>query len=135
MDDIKNKLIDPSNSIEQLLRQFDQTYNWAQNLQGQPGRPSNAGGLRELWCHWIDEHFAKIEANIGVYLAAAKKEMGKDAWTKGSSTFAPRYIAGEMSGMGYATVGKMRFPRPNGANPGNTKSLYGMWGDGKLGVC
>ena len=134
MVDIQDNLVVPSNSIEMLLRVFDQTYDWNQNLPGQPARSNNVGGLRELWCYWIDAHFSRIEAKIPTYLNQAKTFMSQDAFTQGSSTFATRYVNGEMT-TGYATVGKMKFPRPNGANPGNAKSLYGIWGENNLGVC
>ena len=61
--------------------------------------------------------------------------MNQDAWTKGGSKFAANYISSQMEGNGYATVTKMKFPRPNGPKPGPTKSIYGMWGANDLGNC
>ncbi|KAI9876312.1 MAG: hypothetical protein M1830_006786 [Pleopsidium flavum] len=117
------KFTEPSNYMELVLADFDANYQWSSRA-GEPTRPANDVGLRNLYCWWIDKYLSAIESNTALWANAAKTYFsGK---YKGEPQ-AENYVKTEMSGDGYATAGKMKFPRVPGGN-GQTVSQYGVWG-------
>ena len=62
---IWDKMTTPSNQMEADLSTFDQNYQWG-SRQGELGRPAgapNGGGLRALYCYFMDTLLRTIETN------------------------------------------------------------------------
>lgn len=118
--------------MERLFAAFDAQYQWGSQA-GEPSRgPSGNGGLRNYWCYWIDAQLEEVERVAAMWLRTVARP-AVESW-KGGDGSAEKYLASEFdSPAGFLTANRLRFPRPNGSNPGNDQSVYGMWGGEGLG--
>ena len=125
-----------ANTVERALHEFDTTYRWgtaAWANDEEPGRYTDAAGargdgsLRSLWCLWIDDFLAQIDAKAGVWRTNAQDNM--ETRFKNSPVLLIKvkaFIANEFSGAnGLLTTAKMKIPTQTGSS---TNSKYGGWG-------
>ncbi|KAK7509386.1 hypothetical protein IWZ03DRAFT_434309 [Phyllosticta citriasiana] len=76
-DEVWKLMTDTSKGIEAIFRTFDVEYAWDDaelDVLSWPDRKDNEGrpGLRDLYCHFIDERLRNVEYNAGVWLQTAK---------------------------------------------------------------
>ncbi|KAK8154099.1 hypothetical protein BC567DRAFT_212765 [Phyllosticta citribraziliensis] len=89
-DEVWKLMTDTSKALESVFRTFDVLYGWDDNevdMLGWPDRKEGEGrpGLRDLYCHWIDERLRNIEYNAGVWLQGAKAEFESKVITNPAS--------------------------------------------------
>ncbi|KAK8173206.1 hypothetical protein IWX90DRAFT_412661 [Phyllosticta citrichinensis] len=78
-EEVWSLMTDTSKGIEGVSRTFDVKYAWDDedlDILSWPERKEGEGapGLRDLYCHWIDERLRNIEYNAGIWLQTAKAE-------------------------------------------------------------
>ncbi|KAI0429383.1 hypothetical protein F5Y09DRAFT_342700 [Xylaria sp. FL1042] len=115
-----------SNWIDLVCHEFDQQYPWGSRAD-EPKNSAGTASLRSLWAHFIDMELDEIETAAAAWARDAKTGFDKK-WPKLSA--AEKDWRREAFGTnGFATSGRMRFPRP--ANLPVGASPYGAygWGD------
>lgn len=115
--------VDASQGIEKALADFDSTYKW-KSEPDELGRKGGTGGLRELYCYWIDIYLKDIETRAETWRAQARAsylaEYGNKAWIR-------QFDAGDMR------TGSIKLPKetkgaPHGAGGSWARSNYkGLW--------
>ena len=121
----------PSNQMEADLADFDRNYQWG-SRPGELGRPAgapNGGGLRALYCYFMDTFLRTIELNAHTWQTNALTAFTNQWGGPSASWQARNFIDNAMNGQGLITQGAMRFPR---SPAGPTRSQFGVWGNNGL---
>lgn len=141
------KFIESSQHMEEVLHEFDTSFNWngngAENV-GQLGRPQRgvgdpAAGLRDLYCYWIDKHMSEIEGSAALWLQAAEP---KYRASYGSDNAGISWLQNVLTPQGPISAGNLVFlhsaQNPHRFNPANTNratwllsNYQGLWRTGQ----
>ncbi len=111
---IWDKFVESSQLIESSLNEFDLNYHWGSDPTGEPGRRTNRasnnleGGLRHLYCYWLDRQLASIEARADNWVRNARSKFEA---RYGNDARGVDWLATEMDATtGSIKAGGLRFP-------------------------
>ncbi|EMD68575.1 glycoside hydrolase family 18 protein [Bipolaris sorokiniana ND90Pr] len=123
------KFVESSQFMEEMLHEFDTSFNWNGNgavNNGQLGRPQRGvgdpmAGLRDLYCYWIDKHLTEIEGTAAVWLQAAEAKYRASSF--GSDNAGIQWLQNVMTPQGPISARNLVFLHsnqvPHRFNPGN----------------
>ncbi|KAK7516921.1 uncharacterized protein IWZ02DRAFT_505509 [Phyllosticta citriasiana] len=138
-DEIWSLMSKTSQALEDTFRFFDVEYGWdddERDILGRPERRDGEGfaGLRDIYCHWIDERLRNIEYNAGVWLQTAKATFEKSVVTNPANPNEKQDWVNQYDN-GILSEDSFKFPRIHQEITDGVyqNSEFSMWDNGPAG--